>query len=323
MPVAAEQLGDRAADGLDRGPAEADRGGRVPEPDDARLVHEDHAVVDVLERLGGVGALLRLGEEARVVERERDPPCELHRHREVRLVEARLALDGAEADRAERPAARDERRDEPGGVRDPPDRAGVLHVVRHGVGLGLQVRQQHRLSSAEGDLDRMRRDGRRILPAQFSYELGLLRIGVDGDDPVELVLLVEQVDHEVAGERGHGELGDRGQRVLPVEARDEQLVRLREEAEVLLCAAAARDVGEDRHRGHDRPVGVAHRRGADLQRARVGVPFDRVALADGHLSGLDRTLERPARGVDVARAVVVADGDRGRPTRARARRSGG
>jgi hypothetical protein len=67
-------------------------------------------------------------------------PRELHRHREVRLVEARLALDGAEADRAKGPPASDQRRDKPGCVRDPPNRAGVLHVVRHGVGLGLQVR---------------------------------------------------------------------------------------------------------------------------------------------------------------------------------------
>ena len=77
-------------DGLDGGPPQADRGGRVPEPDEARLVDEDDAVVDVLERLGRVRALLRLGEEARVVERERDPARELRRHLEVGLVEARL-----------------------------------------------------------------------------------------------------------------------------------------------------------------------------------------------------------------------------------------
>ena len=70
VPVAADQLGDRSADSLDGGPPEADRGRRVPEPDDARLVHEDHAVVDVFERLCRMRALLGGGEEARVVERE-------------------------------------------------------------------------------------------------------------------------------------------------------------------------------------------------------------------------------------------------------------
>ena len=38
-----------------------------------------------------------------------------------------------------------------------------------------------------------------------------------------------------------------------------------------------------------------------------------MALADRHLAGLDRALERPARGVDIARAVVVADDDRCAP----------
>ena len=90
--------------------------------------------------------------------------------------------------------------------------------------------------------------------AQLPDELRLLRIRVHGDDPVELVLLVEQVDHEVAGERGNGELRDRGERRLPVEARDEQLVRTGEEAEVLLGAAAARHVADDGDGGDDRAL---------------------------------------------------------------------
>ena len=128
--------------------------------------------------------------------------AELHRHRQVGLVETRLPFDRAEADRAERPPARDERRDEAGGVRDPPDRPCVLGVVGHRLGLGLQVREQLRLAGSQGDLDRVRRDRRRVLPAQLADELGFLGIRVDGDDPVELVVLVEEVDHEVAGERG-------------------------------------------------------------------------------------------------------------------------
>ena len=260
-----------------------------------------------------MGALLRLGEEACVVECERDPPRKLHRHREVRLIEARLPLDRADADRAERPAARHERRDDAGRVRDPPDRARVLRVVRHRLGLGLEIRQELRLAGAEGDLDRMRRDRRRVLRAQLPHELGLLGIRVHGDDPVELVLLVEQVDHEIARERGHRELGDRFQRLFPVEAGDEQLVGLGEEAEVLLGAAAARDVGQDRDGRDDRTILVAHRCGADLQHASLAVALDLAPLADRHLAGLDRALERPARRRDVACAVVVADGDRRPP----------
>jgi hypothetical protein len=34
-----------------------------------------------------------------------------------------------------------------------------------------------------------------------------------------------------------------------------------------------------------------------------------VALGERHLAGIDRPFERPARGGDVARAVVVAEGD--------------
>ena len=73
------------------------------------LVDEDDAVRDVLERLGRVRALLRLREQARVVERERDAAGQLRCHFARRLVEARLLADGAEADRTERAAAGHER----------------------------------------------------------------------------------------------------------------------------------------------------------------------------------------------------------------------
>ena len=137
---------------------------------------------------------------------------------------------------------------------------------------------------------------------------------MDGDDPVQLVLLlVEQVDHEIAGERRHREIGDRGERPRPVEACDEQLVRAGEETEVVLRAAAASDVGDDRDGGDDRTVGVAHGRSADLEGAQLTVPLELPPLADRHLAGLDRTLERPAAGVDVGPSVVRADGNRVSP----------
>src|SRR4029077_6845938 len=126
---------------------------------------EEDAVVDVLERLGRVRPLLRLRVEARVVEREGDAARELHRHRAVGLVEARLPGDRAEADRAERPPARDERGNDAGRVRYPPDGWSVLLVMRHGGGLGLQVGDELRLAGAERDLDRMRAQGGRIAAA--------------------------------------------------------------------------------------------------------------------------------------------------------------
>ena len=110
-------------------------------------------------------ALLHLGEETSVVEGERDPACELHRHRPVGLVEARLASDGAQADRAERPPAGRERRNDAGGVRDRSDRARVLGVMGHCGGLRLEIGQQLGLARPQRDLDRMRRERRRIARA--------------------------------------------------------------------------------------------------------------------------------------------------------------
>ena len=95
--------------------------------------------------------------------------------------------------------------------------------------------------------------------------------------------------------------------MLPVEARDEQLVGLGEEAEVLLGAAASRHVGDDRDGRDDRAVGVADGRRADLEGARLVGAFDLAPLADRHLAGLDRPLERPAARGRRGPAVVGAD----------------
>ena len=138
-------------------------------------------------------------------------------------------------------------------------------------------------------------------------------IGVDGDDPVQLVVLVDEVDHEIARELRNRELGDRGERPLPVEARDEQLVGLGEEAELRLGPAAPRDVGHDRNSRDDRAVVVAHRRRADLEGARLVAVHELAPLADRHLALLDRALERPAGGCDRAPPVVGADDDGSAP----------
>ncbi len=130
------------------GTPQTERRRRVPQPDDPELVDEEDAVGDVLERLGCVRALLRRRVEPRVVEREGDAPRELRRHLAVGLVEPPLRLDRAEADRAERPAARDERRDDARRVRDAPNVPRVLRVVSHRVGDGLEVGDVLRLTGA-------------------------------------------------------------------------------------------------------------------------------------------------------------------------------
>src|SRR5205807_4793463 len=99
----------------------------------------------------------------------------------------------------------------------------------------------------------------------------------------------------------------RVERPLPVEARIEQLVRLGEEAQLLLGSAATRYVGDDRHGGYDLVVSVAHRGCTDLEGARAVVPLQLSPLGDRHLAGLDRALERPAARADLAMIGAECD----------------
>ena len=145
--------------------------GRVPQPHDAELVDKEDPVGDVLERLGGVRALLGRRVEPGIVERERDAPRELRRHLAVGLVEPALRLDRAEADRPKRPAARNERRDDPRCIRDAADVPRVLRVVRHLGDDGLDVGDELRLARADRDLNRVGRDGGRVLLPELVDEV--------------------------------------------------------------------------------------------------------------------------------------------------------
>ena len=136
----------------------------------------------------------------------------------------------------------------------------------------------------------------------------------DRDDPVELVVLVEQVDHEVARERGHRELGDRGERLLPVErlATSSSFARARKRS---VSSARLRRVTSARIATADTIAPSASRTGAALI-SRVRVSAFRVISRRSPIvtsPRLERTLERPARRGDVARTMVVADGDGSTP----------
>ena len=111
----------------------------------------------------------------------------------------------------------------------------MLGVVRHLVADGLEIGDELRLAGADRDLDRVGRDGGRVLPPQLVDESAQLGIGVRGDDVVKNAVVVEQIDDEIAGELRHGERRDRGDRLLPVERDDEELARAREEAEQRLA----------------------------------------------------------------------------------------
>ena len=74
---ARDRLVGRPADDL-VGRQPRDRLGRaVPEADDPVAIEHEDAVADVLEHAGRVGAPLRLGEQERVVDRDRGPAREL------------------------------------------------------------------------------------------------------------------------------------------------------------------------------------------------------------------------------------------------------
>ena len=106
----------------------------------------------------------------------------------------------------------------------------VLRVVRHRLRLGLHVRDELRLAGADRPLHRVRLDGRRILLAQAEHQLGLRRIEVARADAAEDAVLVE-VDRHVAGERRHGEVGERAERALDGERLVQHLAAAPEEAQ--------------------------------------------------------------------------------------------
>ena len=102
---AGQRLGCRTTDDIRGGKARDCLGGLVPEPDDAVGVDEHHAVADRRKHARSLRALLRLAEQARVVDRRRRPARDLLGEHEIFTVEDAARLRSDERERAEHPAA--------------------------------------------------------------------------------------------------------------------------------------------------------------------------------------------------------------------------
>ena len=210
-----------------------DPGGRRVDRDDrAVFVEEDDAVVHVGERTRGVASSLGLAVETRVVHGRGGPPRELRGEVEVELGVARRGVVPDEGERAERPAARDERNGD-GGAQ--PELADDLEQAL----VTLRSLDEELVGDLRDELGRHRSDdvrhahrlvgvGRVLLsqPLGPSDAIGVL---VRDREPLDRAVRPEHVHGAPGRHLGDGEARELSEGRLVVERRAEELARVREE----------------------------------------------------------------------------------------------
>ena len=181
--------------------------------------------------------LERLSVEAGVVDGHRGAASELERAREIGLRVPAAGLGRDEGDRADRPAARNQRHGHRRAEAELADRLEQVRLVRerldeHLVGdLGIELR----LLRPDHVRHALRRVGirRRHRCGQLLGKPNLGRVGVRGGEPLNRPVVGDHVDRAPVGERRDDELRDVRQRHLVVEGRAEQLACLRDEPPLL------------------------------------------------------------------------------------------
>ena len=167
---------------------------------------------------------MQLGEQPRVVERQRGAARDLAGQLGIGVVVVRRAAEAHEAEHADRPPASDQRHRQRGGVPGAQHELQVLLVDGEGAqALGPDLVLQVRAAGARRDRDRVRAAGvQRIARARGVEHLERARIGRVGGGLAELAV-VDEVDDAQLGHVGHGHADDLAQHRLGLGWRLEQL----------------------------------------------------------------------------------------------------
>ena len=225
----AQLLGLRQQHGRGVGEAEQPHRGVVGvDQAPARLLHHDR-VGDALEdRRQLVARLAQLGEQARVVDREREAVGQLLRHREVPLAVAAAGDRGRQRDVPDHLVAHPQWHDQRGHDADLPQQAQLLGILRDLLPEALRgLRHQQRLAAAD-DLRRADRGVgvERVATVVLLDELPLGRVRVLHHRPRDAAVRLQQLDEAPVGVSGDGQPRDGGERLLEVERAREERARL-------------------------------------------------------------------------------------------------